>query len=195
MLNALRRISVKYPLALAVLFCVSVAFAQNTNSATKESAAGPAKDPVASSLRMLLPRSEHNIEGAVEAMPADKFSYKPTPEQMTFAHLVVHIIESNNGLCAKAADVPAPKVQEPKESESKDQLLSALRASFAFCNEALGKMNDSKLGDEVELFGGRQFPRAMAALAVASGWADHYGAAAMYLRLNGILPPTAQHQH
>ena len=53
-------------------------------------------------------------------------------------------------------------------------------------------MDDSKLGDSVELFGGRQFPRAMGALGLASGWADHYAAAAMYLRLNGILPPTAQ---
>jgi hypothetical protein len=53
-------------------------------------------------------------------------------------------------------------------------------------------MDDSKLGDSVELFGGRQFPRAMAALGLASGWADHYAAAAMYLRLNNILPPSAQ---
>jgi hypothetical protein len=32
----------------------------------------------------------------------------------------------------------------------------------------------------------------MAALILSSGWADHYSAAAMYLRLNGILPPSAQ---
>ena len=50
-------------------------------------------------------------------------------------------------------------------------------------------MDDSKLGDSIEMFG-RQGPRAMAALGLASGWADHYAAAAMYLRLNGILPPS-----
>jgi hypothetical protein len=154
-------------------------------------ASAPTKNPVTVSLVMLLPRSQNNILGAIEAMPADKFPYKPTPEQMTFAHLVVHIVESNNGLCAKVADVPAPKVDEPKESDSKDKLLAAAKASFDFCHEALGKMDDSKLGDSVELFGGRQFPRAMGALGLASGWADHYAAAAMYLRLNGILPPSA----
>jgi hypothetical protein len=152
----------------------------------------PVKDPVATSLRMLLPRSRNNILGAITAMPADKFNYKPTPEQMTFAHLVVHIIGSNNGGCAKAADVPAPKVDEVKETDAKDKLLAAATASFDFCGEALGKMDDSKLGDSVELFGGHQFPRAMAALGLASGWADHYAAAAMYLRLNNILPPSAQ---
>jgi DinB superfamily len=154
-------------------------------------ASAPTKDPVTASLRMLLPRSRNNILGAITAMPADKFTYKPTPDQMTFAHLVVHIIGSNNSICSKAADVPAPKVDEAKETDSKDKLLAAATASFDFCNEALGKMDDSKLGDSVELFGGRQFPRAMAALGAASGWADHYAAAAMYLRLNNITPPSA----
>jgi hypothetical protein len=125
-------------------------------------------------------------------MPADKFSYKPTPDQVTFAHLVAHIANSNNSLCAKAANVPDPKVDEAKEADGKDKLLAAVKASFDFCGEALGKMDDSKLGDNVELFGGRQLPRAMAALGLASGWADHYATAAMYLRLNNILPPSAQ---
>jgi hypothetical protein len=52
-------------------------------------------------------------------------------------------------------------------------------------------MDDSKLGDGIDLFG-RQGPRALAALILASGWADHYADAAVYLRLNGILPPSAQ---
>jgi hypothetical protein len=95
-------------------------------------------------------------------------------------------------LCAKAADAPEAKTEAVKETDPKDKLLSAAKASFDFCNETLTKMDDSKLGDSVELFGGRQFPRAMAALGLASGWADHYGAAAMYLRMNGVLPPSAQ---
>jgi DinB superfamily len=166
------------------------------NAAAKPAAppapAAPIKDPVSNSLRVLLPRSQNNILGAIEAMPADKFSYKPTPEQMSFGHLVVHIIESNYFLCSKAADAPEAKADAAKETDPKDKLLGAARASFDFCNETLAKMNDSKLGDSVELFGGRQFPRAMAALGLASGWADHYAAAAMYLRLNGLLPPSAQ---
>jgi len=189
---------VKRTLAAAILLaCSTLALAQAPAPEAKASAApqAPTKDPVASSLRMLLQRSQNNIVGAVEAMPSDKFSYKPTADQMTFAHLVVHIIGSNNGLCAKVADLPAPKGDEPKESDSKEQLVAAVKASFSFCSEALGKMEDSKLGDDVELFGGRHFPRATAALGLASGWADHYGAAAMYLRLNGILPPTAQQKH
>ena len=188
----------KWIFAAALLLTCTFGFGQAQTSTAPPAKietttpAAPSKNPVTVSLGMLLPRSQNNILGAIEAMPAEKFTYKPTPDQMTFGHLVVHIIESNNGLCAKVADLPAPKVDEPKESDSKDKLLAAAKASFDFCHEALGKMDDSKLGDSVELFGGRQFPRAMGALGLASGWADHYAAAAMYLRLNGILPPSAR---
>jgi hypothetical protein len=176
------------PLVLFLALCMTSA-AQTMSPSSP--AVGPVKDPVTASLRMLLPRSRNNILGAISAMPADKFSYKPTPEQITFVHLVVHIIGSNNNGCAKVADVPAPMAAEAKETDSKEKLLAAATASFDFCTDALAKMDDSKLGDTIDLYG-RQFPRAMAALGLASGWADHYAAAAMYLRLNGILPPSAQ---
>ena len=177
---------------LVVYAALAVAQSSTPAAKTPASPAAPIKDPVATSLRMMLQRSQNNTVGAIEAMPADKFSYKPTPDQMPFAHLAVHIIEFNNSFCAKAADVAAPKVEEPKESDSKDQLVAAVKASYSFCSDVLSKMDDSKLGDSIELFGGRQGPRAMAALILSSGWADHYSAAAMYLRLNGILPPSAQ---
>ena len=89
---------------------------------------GQTKNPVTSVVREILPRQHKNIVAAVETMPADKFSYKPTPEQMTFAHLVLHIIDSNNYLCAKASDTPAPKTEELKESDSKEKLVAALKA-------------------------------------------------------------------
>jgi hypothetical protein len=177
---------------MSVSVCLAFSVAQAQTPAASAPAATPVKDPVSASLRMLLPRSQNNTLGAIEAMPADKFNYKPTPDQITFGHLVAHITESNNLLCAKAADIPEPKMEEVKDTDSKEKLLAAAKASFDFCNQALGKMDDSKLGDNVELFGGRTFPRAMAALGLASGWADHYAAAAMYLRMNGILPPTAK---
>lgn len=179
-------------LLACLLLCVAAFGQAPAPTAPAAPAAGPTKDPVATSLRVLLPRSQNNTVGAVEAMPADKYSYKPTADQVSFAHLAAHIANSNNFLCSKVADVPAPKVDEPKETDSKDKLVAAIKASYAFCSDALSKMDDSKLGDTVELFGGRQFPRAMGALGLASGWADHYATAAMYLRLNGVLPPSAQ---
>jgi hypothetical protein len=150
------------------------------------------KDPVSAALRDILPGRQKNTIAAVEAMPADKFNYKPSTDQMTFAHLVTHMVETNYTLCSKAAAVPAPKVEEVKETDSKDKLVGALKASFDFCSEALGKMDDSKLAETTEGFGGHQVTRARVSLSLSGAWADHYAAAAMYLRLNGVLPPTAK---
>ena len=81
--------------------------------ATTVPATPPARiqDPISTALRGALPGREKNTVAAVDAMPADKFTYKPSADQMTFAHLVVHMIEVNYMLCSKAADVPAPKVE------------------------------------------------------------------------------------
>jgi uncharacterized damage-inducible protein DinB len=161
-------------------------------SATAQTTFAQTKDPVSSALRNILPGRQKNTVAAVEAMPAEKFNYKPTADQMTFGHLVVHIAETNDLLCSKAAAVPAPKVDEVKDTDSKDKLVAALKASFDFCSDALAKMDDSRLAETTEIFPGRQGSRAWASMILAGAWADHYAQAAMYLRLNGVLPPTAK---
>jgi uncharacterized damage-inducible protein DinB len=148
--------------------------------------------PVSDVLRQMLTGREKNTVAAIEEMPADKFDYKPTPEQMTFGHLAAHIAESNYFFCSNAGGVPAPKTEEMKGTEGKDKLVAAVKASFEFCHEALAKADDSKLNDSITWFDGKPRPRAWARVALASSWADHYGTAAMYLRQNGLLPPSAQ---
>jgi hypothetical protein len=161
-------------------------------SAVAQTTPAPTKDPVSTALRDILLGRQKNTVAAVEAMPTEKFNYKPTADQMTFGHLVVHIAETNDLLCSKAAAVPAPKVHEVKETDSKDKLVAALKASFDFCSDVLAKMDDSKLAETTEGFGGKQVTRAWISLVLAGTWADHYAEAAMYLRLNGMLPPTAK---
>lgn len=151
------------------------------------------KNPVTSAVKEILPRQQKNLVAAAEEMPADKYSFKPTEPQMTFGHLVLHVIESNNLFCSKVSDVPEVKPPAPlKESDGKDKLLAALKASFEFCTTSLAKVDDAKLGDEIELFGGRKGSRATGLIMLTNSWADHYSAAATYLRLSGLLPPTAQ---
>jgi len=150
------------------------------------------KNPVATALRDVLPNRQKNTIAAVEAMPAEKFNYRPTPDQMTFGHLVAHMVEANNILCSGASDIPVPKVEQVDQSDSKDKLVAALKASFDFCSDALAKMEDSKLSETAEGPGGQELSRARFALGIASNWADHYAEAAMYLRLNGLTPPSAK---
>ena len=156
------------------------------------SASAQTQAPVSTALRDILPNRQKNTVAAVEVMPADKFNYKPSTDQLTFGHLVVHMAETNYLLCSKAAAVPAPTVENLKDTDSKDRLVAGVKASFDFCSEALAKMDDSKLAETTEGFGGKQVTRAWISLILAGAWADHYAEAAMYLRLNGVLPPTAK---
>ena len=161
-------------------------------SAAAQATPAQTTSPVTAALREILPGRQKSTVAAVEAMPANKFNYKPTADQITFGHLVVHMSETNNLLCSKAAAVPPPKVEEVKETDSKDKLVAALKTSFDFCSDAVAKMDDSKLAETTEGFGGKRVTRAWLSLVLAGAWADHYAETAMYLRLNGLLPPTAK---
>jgi hypothetical protein len=110
---------------------------------------------------------------------------------MAFSHLVLHMTTSNIELCSKIGNMPPPPLGPAPETD-KNRLVVVLTRSFLFCEAALNRVDDSKLGNTVELWGGRQASVAFALIALTNDWADHYSAAAIYLRLNGVLPPTAQ---
>ena len=148
-------------------------------------------NPVTAAVRDSLQRRQSNLVEAAQEMPPDKYGFKPTSAQMSFAHLIGHIVESNGFLCSKISGSAAPQ-QQVSDSDPKEKVVNALKASFDLCSVALSQFSDAKLGDEVTLFGGRRATKAAALIALTSDWADHYSAAAMYLRLNGLLPPTAK---
>jgi hypothetical protein len=109
----------------------------------------------------------------------------------SFGHLVMHIAQTNNTFCGKISGQTAPDVTMA-ETDQKEKLVAALRASFQYCVIALDKVDDSKLGEQFVLFGNRPISRGGALVALGGSWTDHYATQAIYLRLNGILPPTAQ---
>ena len=167
-------------LALALL-CTTAVVAQESKSSS---------NPVSDTVRAMLGGRAKNLTAAAEAMPADKYGYKPTAEQMTFADLVAHIADGNNFYCSKLANQPQP--EKSSHGAPKDKLVAELKKSFDYCQTALKGVQDSQLGEQVTLFGGQPAPKAAALIGLTNDWADHYGLAATYLRLNGILPPTAQ---
>ena len=163
--------------ALALTPCIS--FGQSTN-------------PVSDAVRNIVAQHAKTMVAAAEEMPAEKYSYHPTPQQMTFGHLVMHIAESNEFLCSKISGMSAPAKLNLAETDPKDKLVVGLKDSFDFCTTALAKVNDSNLGESLTLFGGRTSTRAAAMIGLTDDLYDHYSAQAIYLRLNGLLPPTAQ---
>ncbi len=156
-----------------------------------QESSAPVANPVSTTVKNQLGRFSKNMVAAAESMPAEKYNFKPTPEMNSFGHLIMHIVESNNLLCSKISGAAAPD-SKLADTDGKDKLVAGLKASFEFCSTALANVDDSKLGESLVLFGNRPASRAAALIGLSDGWNDHYGAEAIYLRLNGILPPTAQ---
>ncbi len=181
------------PLRIALLLAavLPLAAAPPLSAQQKMSMDKESSSPVMDAVRQSIERYARNLEAAAQEMPADKYAYKPTDPQMTFGHLVSHVAQDNNFRCSSVSGMDAPK-NVPGEDASKDDLVKAMRASFEFCTKALAGVTDAQLGGRVPFFGGRQATRASIAIGIPSDLADHYGQAAMYLRLNGMLPPTAR---
>ncbi len=152
-----------------------------------------AQNPVADAFRGQEERAARIIPAAIEMFPADKFSYRPTPSQMSVAQVAVHLVEEGNYLlCSRASGVAEPQRAKVDTASSKEALLAALRASFDFCRTTAAGLNDAQLADSAQGFGPRKFTRAQYVLITVGDWEDHYSQLANYLRLNGMVPPTAQ---
>lgn len=73
--------------------------------------AKPSNSPVADATRYWVQKEGTNLIAAAEEMPADKYDFRPTPQQMTFAHLMAHVAESNRVMCSGIGGEPAPQRQ------------------------------------------------------------------------------------
>ena len=148
--------------------------------------------PVASAFRENASEVGKNLMAAGEVMPADKYTFKPTPAQMSFADIMVHLARGNDFLCGTIGGMKAPAREPVAATASKDALVARLKETFAFCDQALASLDDSKLAEQLPMFGGKSMSRAAVETLTTGDWADHYSQFAIYLRLNGQLPPTAK---
>ena len=169
--------------------------------AAQQPAAGPTANPITSVFRNRAMTLHRNLAQAFDSIPESKFGYKPTPAQLTVGYVAQHLANDNYFFCdqfgAMKATRPERDTATPdslKAKWPKDTLVAKLKESFSFCERAFGQLDDAKLADQVTLtFGGnsRQVPRAQMVLFHLLDMTDHYSQIANYMRLNGLVPPTA----
>ena len=149
-------------------------------------------NPVTASAKEIFDRQSARIAASADEMPGDKYGYHPTPDQWTFGKIIAHVAQSDFAVCAMISGAPAPQGSKVTETDPKEKLVPAVKASFDFCSQAVAKLQDSQMGDPITFFGGRKTPKARAVIELVSDLVDHYSQLASYLRLNGMLPPSAQ---
>jgi len=87
-----------------------------------------------------------NMIGAAEAMPAEKYGFKPTEQQIRFGDLIYHAAVSNNTLCGAISRDKAPDLAV-KANGAKAALVDQMKQSFAFCDQAFATIDPAKIGD------------------------------------------------
>jgi uncharacterized damage-inducible protein DinB len=124
-----------------------------------------------------------------EAMPAEDYSFKPVPEEMSFGEQIMHIAEANYGYCAFLTDAKSPFVELAKDAKiEKAEAVKQLTGSFEYCSAAFSKVTEAEL-DAVHGTGDHKFVARDVMLGVMIHMVHHRGQAEVYLRLKGIKPP------
>lgn len=161
----------------------------------------PPAEPITTAFRQRIAANHRNLAQAFDSIPERLFSYKPTPAQLSIGYIAQHLANDNYLFCDAFGAVKSARPEEDtatpdsvKATWPKDKLVAKLKESFTFCANAMQTLTDAKLGEATTLtFGGNSRPTTRAAMVLghALDMADHYSQLANYMRLNGILPPTA----
>jgi hypothetical protein len=136
---------------------------------------------------------------AFDSIPESRYGFKPVPVQLSVGYIAQHLETANYLLCGVFGDVRHPTTARDSLADStkaqwpKDTLVARVRASFVFCDSALARLDDSKLGDPLSMAPGRPAsPRMRFLLGYLTDVAEHYSQIAGYMRQMGMVPPSAQ---
>jgi len=133
------------------------------------------------------------LYGVADAMPEDKFGFKPTPAQQTFGERVLHSASTDISLLMTlGAKTPTPAID--MKATAKAGVLAALRQSGEYGTAVLKEFSDQQLAERVASpwFMGPTSSRQRIVYFLMTHSQDVYGQLAVYLRLNGITPPLSR---
>ncbi len=170
--------------ALLVALALPAALAAQTPPPAPREA--PAPDGVMMTFARFADIFGSRLVAAFDSIPAARYDYRPTPVQQTIGYIAQHLENANYSLCerfgpvkwrATARDSLADTV---KARWPKDTLVARLKASLRFCDEAIaraGPLQSATLAGSL--------------LAFETDLAEHYSQLAVYMRLIGMVPPSA----
>ena len=135
-------------------------------------------------------RAATEIIDVAEAMPEEKYAYKPTPEISTFRDQLVHVAGITQRFIDSAKGTKSESGQ-PHKPMTKVEVIGLLKQTFQTGQEMLGSLTDAQLLEPVKFpFGDRTVSRFTFWQGPLYQVRNHHGQLVVYLRMNGIVPPT-----
>ena len=148
--------------------------------------------------------AEREIVGLAEAMPAEKYSFRPTAgefknvrsfsQQMTHIAAILYEI-SAGALGEKNPSEPGQDENGPASLADKAAAVKYLKDAFAYAHKAALAVTSANAMDMMQSpFGSGKTPRIDLVTTLMWHSFDHYGQAVVYARMNGIVPPASRGQ-
>jgi uncharacterized damage-inducible protein DinB len=143
---------------------------------------------------------ESDLVRLVEAMPADKFDFRPTQgtfnDVRTFGEQAKHIATMIYMTAAivleeKSPYGPGKNDNGPDDIQGKDAILAYLKASIAYARKATASLSEKNQFDPLRTYFGSQ-TRVEVAAGITYHSYNHYGQMVVYARMNGVVPPASQ---
>jgi uncharacterized damage-inducible protein DinB len=176
---------------LAIAIAATPTDAQDTK---KETAVKPADSPSQAVLE-----TWNNIGRRLIAMaedfPEDKYDFKPTPAQRSFAEQLLHAAGANYFFTNLALGQKPPTEENPKREQykTKADVVAFVKKSFADGADAIKTKGDKGMSDMiVDPFEHKQYRISDAAYGFSEHSGEHYGQLVVYYRLSGLVPPESR---
>ncbi len=139
---------------------------------------------------------EDKFARLAEAIPADKYTWRPGPDVRSIAEVFLHVAAANYNLPKLIGTPPPASVDVPKLEKSttdKAKVAGILKDSFAHERDAIMKMPDTDLEKNLDWFGGKNTERGIL-LFMTRHTAEHLGQSIAYARFVGTVPPWTEDQ-
>jgi hypothetical protein len=152
-------------------------------------------NPLSAEVKWSYTSIKNNLTKMADKMPAEDYSFRPTPDVETFARRIAHIADANMNVCTGLNGERKPLGAASKTSKA--ELVAALKESFDYCDRVFDALTDRAAVETVSSRLGGPFPPepTRSRLATLYNLVRHsnemYGYMAVYLRLKGVTPPTS----
>jgi len=173
---------------------LAFAFPAHAQDAMKKDAAVKPADP---ELKVVLD-SWNEVGGKLIAMaedfPEDKYDFKPTPAQRSFAEQLLHAAGANYFFTNPVIGKEPPAAEDPKRDQykSKADIVAFVKKSFADGAAAFQSKGEKGLTTEVVYFAHQKARVLDMAYGLIEHSGEHYGQLVVYYRLAGLVPPESR---
>ena len=146
-------------------------------------------DPFAADWQWGIADASGKLSQLAEAIPADKYSWKPNDEVRSVSEVFMHVVGANYFIGrALGLEVPEGITQDMEKTvTSKEEVMKHLEASFAHLGTT--DLSAENFDDQIPFFGGQNWSRRRILFLLMAHAHEHLGQSIAYTRSMGIAPP------